>query len=207
MLLAQGADAQPVATVTVTAFAATADEARASLAPFASSEFAEAALTKTEAQPSSLEKLLMDGVNPIPRDGLASYAVDSIWTARADEAVAAAAEHIARAASPLTHAVIAFKSGRVVPGGAACSRTDRAFVGLYSAWLDAEGDAANVNWLRAASQSLQPFASGYYINEIDIEAAPQRAIDCFSARAWRRLADVRHQYDPDRVMLGFSGLG
>ena len=207
MLLAQGADAQPEAIVSVNAFAASADEARASLAPFGSSEFAKEALSKIEAQPSSLEKLLLEGVDPTLRAGLASYAVDSIWTARADEAVAAAAEHIARAASPLTHAVIAFKSGRVVPGGAACLRTDRAFVGLYSAWLEPEGDAANLSWLRAASESLQPFASGYYINEIDIEAAPQRAIDCFSARAWRRLADVRHHYDPDRVMLGFSGLG
>ncbi len=209
LLLARGDGAEPVANVIVNAFASNAAEARAILAPFAASEFAKDALSKSEAQPSSLEKLLHDGIHPSPGNNtdVASHGVDSIWTANADAAVAALAEHLPRAASPLAHAVIAFKSKRALPGDAACSRTDRAHVGLHAVWQGQEGAAANLNWLRAASQSLQPFASGHYINEIDIDAAPQRALDCFSDRAWSRLADVRHHYDPDRVMHGFSGFG
>ena len=57
-----------------------------------------------------------------------------------------------------------------------------------------------------ASQALQPFASGHYINEIDIEATPQKAADCFSVKAWNRLADVRHRYDPERLFHGFLGV-
>jgi FAD/FMN-containing dehydrogenase len=209
LVVARGDGAEPVVSVIVNAFASSAAEARASLAPFAASEFAKDALSKSEAQPSSLEKLLREGIQPRPGDGrdAASHGVDSIWTASAESAVAALAEHLPRAASPLAHAVIAFKSNRALPGDAACSRTDRAHVGLHAVWQGQDGAAANLNWLRAASQALQPFASGHYINEVDIDAAPQRALDCFSDRAWRRLADVRHHYDPDRAMHGFTGFG
>jgi FAD/FMN-containing dehydrogenase len=206
MVLARGMDGQPAATVFANAFAVSADEARASLAPFAASELATAAVSKTEAAPSSLEKLLTDGINPMTVFGLGGHAVDTVWTSKTADAVAAAVEQIQRAASPLTHAVIAFKSSRMLPAAAACSRIDRTFVGLYAAWVGADGDEANVAWLREASTALQPFASGHYINEIDIEAAPHRARDCFSAKAWNRLADVRHRHDPERLFHGFFGV-
>ncbi len=206
MVLAAGAGGQAGVTVMVNAFAASVDAARASLAPFAASELGKAALSKVEAAPSSLEALLADAHNPMARSGADSRAVDSAWTSKPADAAAAVAEHMQRAASPLTYAVIAFKSARALPADAACSRIDRAFVGLYSAWLGPEGNAANIAWLREASLALQPFASGHYINEIDIEAAPQRAADCFSVKAWNRLADVRHRYDPERLFHGFLGV-
>jgi FAD/FMN-containing dehydrogenase len=207
VLLAQGAGEAPLVHVVVNAYAASAAEARASLAPYAAAEFAKDALAKTEAQPSSLERLLHDGAHPSGAAATASHAVDSIWTAHAPAAVAALAEHMARATSPLTHAVIAFKSNRALPGDAAFSRSDRAFVGLYAVWQGQEGDATQLQWLRAASEALQPFASGYYINEVDTDVASPRVADCFSPRAWRRLADVRHHYDPDRVLQPVPGVG
>ncbi len=206
MVLASGAGGQPGVTVMVNAFAASVDEARASLAPFAASELGKAALSKVEAAPSSLEALLADAHNPMARSGADSRAVDSAWTSKPADAAAAVAGHMQRAASPMTCAVIAFKSARPLPADAACSRIDRAFVGLHSAWSRAEGNAANIAWLREASLALQPFASGHYINEIDIEAAPQKAADCFSVKAWNRLADVRHRYDPERLFHGFLGV-
>ena len=206
MVLARDADGQPVAIVIANAFAASIDEARASLAPFAAGEFAMAAGFKTEATPSSLEKLLTNSTNPMTGLGFGGYAVDTVWTEKTADAVGAAAEQIQRAASPMTHAVIAFKSGRALPAAAACSRIDRTFVGLYAAWVGADGDATNLAWLREASTALQPFASGHYINEIDIEAAPHKARDCFSAKAWNRLADVRHRHDPERLFHSFLGV-
>ncbi len=206
MVLARGLDGQPVAIVIANAFGASADEARAGLAPFAASELATVAISKAEAAPSSLEKLLTDSINPMTGLGSGGYAVDTLWTAKTADAVAVAAEQMQRAASPMTHAVIAFKSGRALPAYAACSRIDRTFVGLYAAWVGADEDAANLAWLREASTALQPFASGHYINEIDIEAAPHRARDCFSAKAWNRLADVRHRHDSERLFHGFFGV-
>ena len=206
MVLARDGDGQPVAIVMANAFAANSDAARASLAPFAASALSSAAELKVEAAPSSLENLLTDSNNPMTGSNAASSAVDTVWTARTADAVGAAAEQIQRALSPRTHAVIAFKSGRTLPADAACSRIDRTFVGLYAAWTGAEGDDANLAWLREASTALQPFASGHYINEIDIEAVPQRAQDCFSAKAWNRLADVRHRHDPERLFHGFFGV-
>ena len=207
MVLAHGPGGQPAAIVIVNAFADSGDEARASLAPFATSELARAAMFKLEAGESSLEKLLLDSVNPMTGFGFGGYAVDTLWTHRTSEAVAIAAEHIGRAASPMSHAVIAFKSDRALPAEAAFSRTDRAFVGLYGAWLGDAGNAANIDWLRAASRSLQPLASGHYINEIDVEAEPQKARQCFSPQAWQRLGQVRARYDPDGMFHGFLGLG
>ena len=206
MVLARGPAEQPVAMLFANAFAARVDEAHARLAPFAASEWAGEALSKVEATPSSLEEVLTDKLNPMTGAGVGACAVDSIWTAKPADAVAAAAEQVQRAVSPMTHAVIAFKSGRALPADCACSRIDRAFVGLYAAWLAPEGNVANLAWLREASQALQPFASGHYINEIDIEATPQKAADCFSVKAWNRLADVRHRYDPERLFHGFLGV-
>ena len=206
MVLARGQGGQPVVIVTANAFAASADEARASLAPFAAGELAQAAVLKVEAAPSSLEKLLNDSANPMTGFGFGAHAVDTVWTARPADAVAAAAEQLLRAASPMTHVVVAFKSTRALPADAACSRVDRAFVGLYSARVGADANGANIAWLREASSALQPFASGHYINEIDIEAAPHRARDCFSAKAWNRLADVRHRHDPEHLFHSFLGV-
>ncbi len=206
MVLATGATGQPVTMVFVNAFGASADEVRARLAPFAASELSKEALSKVEAAASSLEGLLTRSSNPVADHGDRSWAVDSAWVPRPADAAAAVAEQMQRAASPLSHVVIAFKSGRELPADAACSRIDRAFVGVYSVWHGADGDAANIAWLREASLSLQPFASGHYINEIDVEAAPQRAEDCFSVKAWNRLADVRHRHDPERLFHGFLGV-
>jgi len=209
MLLAQDCAGQPVAMLIANAFGSTADEARASLARFAASDLAKEALFKVEAEASSLEKLLTDPANPMTGHGLTACAVDSIWTAKPADALAAAAEQPQRAASPLTHAVIAFKSGRPLPAVCACSRIDRAFVGLYAAWPGTErlrGNAADFAWLRKASQALQPFASGHHINAIEIEATPQEAADCSSVKAWNRQAEVRHRHDPERLFHGFLGV-
>ncbi len=98
MVLARDPDGQPVAIVIANAFAANSDEARASLAPFAASELATAANSKAEAEPSSLEKLLTDSINPMTGLGAAEqrgrHGVDGPKTA---DAVGAAAEQIQRA--------------------------------------------------------------------------------------------------------------
>lgn len=203
MVLARGPGGAPVAIVIANAYAASDDEARASLAPFAAGELAKAAVFKVQAAPGTMEQVLVDSINPMTGFGFGGYAVDTIWTARPAEAVAAAATHIAQAASPMTHAVIAFKSSRPLPADAACSRTDRVFVGLYGAWTGVENDAANVAWLRTASRSLQPFATGHAINEIDAEGTPEKARQCFSPAAWDRLATVRAQRDPQGLFHSF----
>lgn len=206
MVLAHGPGGQPVAIVIVNAFAASADEALASLAPFSASELPKAAVFKTEARPTTIEAVLEGSINPLTGFGFGAQAVDVIWTAQGVNAVATAARHIAKAPSPMTHAVIAFKSALSLPADAACSRTDRFFVGLYSAWLGNEGNAHNIAWLREASRALQPYASGHAINEIDIEATPAKAEQCFSPSAWQRLAQVRRRHDPHRLFHGFYGL-
>lgn len=203
MVLARGPGGAPVAIVIANAYAASADEAQASLAPFAAGELAKAAVFKVEAAPGTIEQVLVDSTNPMTGFGFGGFAVDVIWTARPAEAVAAAATQITQAVSKTTHAVIAFKSARPLPTDAACSRTDRVFVGLYGTWMGREHDAANLAWLRAASQTLQPYASGHYINEIDIEATPEKARSCFSPAAWDRLAAVRTRHDPQGLFHSF----
>jgi FAD/FMN-containing dehydrogenase len=206
MVLAHGPGGQPVAIVIVNAFAASVDEAKASLEPFAAGELAKAAAFKMEARPTTMEAVLEGSINPLTGFGYGAQAVDTIWTARGADAVAAAARAITSAPSPMTHAVIAFKSARALPADAACSRTDRFFVGLYSAWLGNEANATNIAWLREASRTLQPLASGHAINEIDIEATPGKAEHCFSPQAWKRLAEVRRRHDPAGLFHGFLGL-
>ena len=206
MVLARGPSGQPVAIVMVNTFAGSLDEARSNLAPFANSALASAAVFKQETKSMSLEKLLIDSVNPMTGFGFGGYAVDTIWTAKPSEAVAVAAAQFKQAVSPTTHVVISFKSGRPLPGDAAFSRNDAVFLGLYATWDGQQDNANNISWLRSASAAIQPFASGHYINEIDAEATPEKARDCFSSMAWNRLGQVRQKYDQGGLFHGFLGL-
>ncbi len=77
------------------------------------------------------------------------------------------------------------------------------FAGVYGCWSRADDDPANLAWLRDAQQSLQPLATGHYVGESDLTAAPDRARHSFTETAWRTLATVRSRRDPDGRFFSF----
>jgi FAD/FMN-containing dehydrogenase len=54
---------------------------------------------------------------------------------------------------------------------------------------------------------MKPYITGYYIGETDPVPVPSEATGAFSPESWKRLADLRDEYDPDGVFFGyFDGL-
>jgi FAD/FMN-containing dehydrogenase len=207
MVLANGASGgPPVALVMVNIFAADAQEAEECLKPFKSSELAAAAVFKSESQASTMEQVLIDSVNPMTGFGYGAFAVDTIWTSDPEKAMESLAPLMTRAPSRTSHVVVAFKSSARLPQDAACSRIDHTFMGIYATWMGHVNEPSNVAWLREGSKVLAPWATGRYINEIDAEAAPGRAQECFSPEAWKKLGAIRRGRDPSGLFNGFLGL-
>jgi FAD/FMN-containing dehydrogenase len=72
-------------------------------------------------------------------------------------------------------------------------------------WDEAADDAANFAWLHEATERMEPFSEGYYVNEIDAANRPDRARGAFSDPAWERLQQLRAEWDPRGVFHGFLG--
>jgi len=164
------------------------------------------ALMRLELQPTSIEKMMIGSVDAAAGLGFGRSAVNTIWTARAAEAIAAVAEPLSRAPSPKTHFVISLRHNRSLRDDACFSAIDRGFVGCYSVWDDPAGDAANFAWTEEATARMQPFATGSYINEMDGFRYPERTARAFSPAARERLAALRRRYDPQGLFHDFPGL-
>jgi FAD/FMN-containing dehydrogenase len=163
------------------------------------------AVVSNAMQPTSLQGMAVSSVDASMGLGFGRYAVDTVWTDKLPEVMAAIADHFAKASSAKTHFVVSPKLNRELPDNAAFSMIGNTFVGAYTMWDEAVGDAKNFAWLAGASALMRPLAVGQYINEVDAfldPAAPQR---CFSVEAWKRLAMLRRQYDPQDLFYSWPG--
>ena len=215
MLLAHNPMAPPAATpqeskvcvVRAVAYCSDADAAKRELGALGSHPLTARALARNELLPTSLQQMAVSSVDASMGLGFGRYAVDTVWTDKLPEVMAAVADHFANANSVKTHFVVSPKMNRKLPETAAFSMVGDTFVGAYTLWDDAADDAASFAWLAGASALMRPLAVGQYINEVDAfldPAAPQR---CFSTAAWQRLAALRRRYDTQRVFQSWPGSG
>src|SRR5262249_19324989 len=87
----------------------------------------------------------------------------------------------------------------------ALSMDATSYGGSWAIGEDAEDDAANVNWQDEIVAIMKPFTAQHYIGETDIVQDPSRVRGSYSAEKWRRLEEIRGQYDPQGVFFGFLG--
>ena len=52
-------------------------------------------------------------------------------------------------------------------------------------------------------RALDPYARGYYMNEIDLGRYPELAQKCFAPDKWRKLLAVRKRYDPEHRFVSY----
>ena len=188
--------------VGVNAFAATEDEAKAMLAPFANSALAAASVFKLEYQPSSFKQLY----NPENVDtGIGRYMVDSIWTEKPGPALLSVAEHFKGTPSVRTHVLCAYGMKPELREDACFSRIANHYIACYLLWNDAADDEANQAWLQQTNELLQPYSKGTYINEIEATLFPERVRSSFSEESWQRLDKLRKKYDPYGVFHSYIG--
>ena len=180
-------------------------QAKGELAALGEHPLTAGAVVSNAIKPTSLQGMAVSSVDASMGLGFGRYAVDTVWTDKLPEVMAAIADNFAKASSVKTHFVVSPKLNRELPDNAAFSMIGNTFVGAYTMWDEPAGDAANFSWLAGASALMRPLAVGQYINEVDAfrdPAAPQR---CFSAQAWKRLAALRHHYDPRGLFYSWPG--
>jgi hypothetical protein len=125
----------------------------------------------------------------------------------ADDAIAVIADHAYAAGSPRSYAAIFHMGGAV----ARAPQDATAYAGrgvahnivIDAAWLpDEAGEhaAAEPAWARRFLHALQPHrAGGVYVNFLDADDDSSRVREAYGDRIYRRLADVKAEYDPDNA--------
>jgi len=69
-------------------------------------------------------------------------------------------------------------------------------VNINSVWSDPGDDETNIAWGRRYSASLQPYASGVYVNFLGNEG-DERIREAYGAAKYERLTALKRDYDPD----------
>jgi FAD/FMN-containing dehydrogenase len=205
LLTAAGADlpSEPdrkVAVVTATAFADTAGQAAADLAPIGESEWRHRALVARDNRPSPYDVLFRD-FGGRWREGC-RFASDNVWTDGDLRVLLPLRQALLDAPGPSSFAFAAMSpdpvDGEPEPElpDMAFSMYARTFVACYAMWEHASDDDANLAWLPLAMAELEATATGHYVAEADLLAAPSRATRSFAEPSWSRLERIRQQVDP-----------
>jgi FAD/FMN-containing dehydrogenase len=123
-----------------------------------------------------------------------------------DEAIAVIADHVYAAGSARSYAAIFHLGGavaRVNHDATAYAGRDVAHnMSIDAVWLpDESGEhaAPETAWARRFFQALQPHRAGVYVNFLDADDDTSRVREAYGDQVYRRLADVKAEYDPDNV--------
>jgi FAD/FMN-containing dehydrogenase len=120
----------------------------------------------------------------------------------ADEAIDAICEAAMRMISPLTVALFQPLGGAVsrVPADAtAIGRRDAGWAyHVLSQWTDAADDERNVEWTRAVSTSLEPYATGGVYITYTSDTGDARVRDAYRDH-YDRLVAIKDRYDPGNM--------
>lgn len=130
------------------------------------------------------------------------YAVDTVWSdGRYGEILARIVLGMSFVPSKSSMALVVLRSNAVsTPSDAAFSCHGRVFGALYAIWEQADGDAANIGWLRATIDTVAPICTGSYVGEADLER-PYRALPTLTPAVQERLRHLRAAHDPKGVFL------
>jgi FAD/FMN-containing dehydrogenase len=124
-----------------------------------------------------------------------------------DDAIAVIADHAYAAGSPLSYAAMFHMGGAV----ARVPRDATAYAGrdvahnlvIDAVWLPDESGvhaATETAWARRFLEALRPHGAGrVYVNFLDADDDAGRVRAAYGEQTYRRLAEVKAEYDPDNV--------
>ena len=175
------------------------------LAAIAAEPIAATALMKVPREDWSFEKSYFETLNYKGAFNYGFFGVDSIWTNRSAEALPVLAQQFLDSPGPGSHVVMSLIDPAPHPANAAARIHGKLYIGVYSIGDTPEKGEAAIGWLRKTSDALAPYASGRYINEIDVERDVAQVASCFVPDDWKRLQAVRSKYDPDGIFQTYLG--
>lgn len=183
-------------------FSDSLQESRRVLAPFASDPLFKKAAYTVEDQELTYQYLYT------PRDGVSNRRtnVDNMWTDSPKQTLLAYVDLIKQVASPYSRVRIDW--GLNVMGSEVNSSIPNFADHYVILTLIADEDShlsANNVWMDKSDRIVRKYAKGHYINEAEYQRFPDRIPGCFSESGWRRLHELRSQYDPQGVFHNFLG--
>ena len=191
-----------VAVLNAIAFATAHGQAKRMLSPVAAHPTLRKAILSIEERPVTFEDLYRDNEAAFPQRRAKA---DNIFTNDVVGAAAVLGEHMPEAPSDGNSPVLLWRGPESEAVGAGSSH-GRFYVATYAQWDNNGMDADNSDWLIGLYDGLQPFASGYYINEFDREARAEKTPQCYRPENWEHLRYLREKHDPAKVFHDFLGI-
>ncbi|MEM6681702.1 MAG: FAD-binding oxidoreductase [Pseudomonadota bacterium] len=190
------------------AFCDSAAQARKELAFLDSSPMADRALMVERHVESPWETLLEAVAGLFPPK--LHYLGNTIWS---DDPVTdyypRFAKMLQQPASPFNFSNCVFypvgKPDAPVLPDAALSMQRQTLCLYYSIWDDPADTAKNQAWFEAAGDIFRPHATGNYIGEADLNTYPDEAEGSYGPDAWKKLQQLRKDWDPDQRFPDFLG--
>ena len=190
------------------AFADSPEEARELVSPVAASRLPELSILSQEHVPLTYRELYIPPDTDISSSGRTT--VENMWTDDPAIALQRLADKMVAEPprSPRSFVLCGWSFNSVFDDPSSCVMTGgRHYMSWYMIAETEDDIEPNYVWMDDAVAVTRPVSKGRYINEIDSVRYPQHVEECFSPADWKRLQELRTQYDPQGVFHGYVGLG
>ncbi len=194
---------EPVLLVTGVSMTDTPREAAEALAPLHANPYADRALVRVEAEPTTFAEQLVGQRTANPEGH--RYLVDNAWlTGTAEEVVPAIREafttHPTRQSFTIWFSMAPL---RPLPD-MAFSMQSEIYCATYVVHDEPERDGELRAWLDGAMAAMQPVTAGQYLGDSDFTV---RQLRFMGDEQWRRLNDIRAARDPKGLFVGYLSAG
>ncbi|ALV38308.1 FAD-binding oxidoreductase [Streptomyces sp. CdTB01] len=194
---------EPVLLVTGVSMTDTPEQAAEALAPLHANPYADRALFRVEAQPTTIAEQLTDQRTANPEGH--RYFVDNAWlTGPAEEVVPAIrtafTEHPTRQTFTIWFSMAPL---RQLPDMAFSLQTE-IYCATYVVHDEPGRDAELRTWLDGAMAAMQPVTAGQYLGDSDFTV---RQLKFMGDEQWRRLQEIRAVRDPKGLFAGHLSTG
>jgi FAD/FMN-containing dehydrogenase len=141
-------------------------------------------------------------LDPFAPPGWLNYHRGEHLAALPDEAIDSYIEHGAKVASPMSQSIV-FRNGgaisRVPDDATAASHREAPYMWHpIACWQDAADSDREIGWVRGASDALQPFTTGVYLN-FEQDEGEEHVKTGFNEEKYARLTELKGKYDPDNL--------
>lgn len=194
---------EPVLLVTGVSMTDTPEEAAKALAPLHANPYADRALFRVEARPTTLAEQLAGQRTANPEGH--RYLVDNAWlTGTAEEVVPAIRKAFTAHPTRGTFTIwFSMAPLRQLPD-MAFSLQSEIYCASYVVYDDPARDAELRGWLDSAMAAMEPVTVGQYLGDSDFTV---RQLRFMGDEQWRRLNGIRAVRDPKGVFAGHLSAG
>lgn len=194
---------EPLLLVTGVSLTDTAEQAAEALAPLHANPYADRAVFRVEAQPTTLAEQLQGQRTANPEGH--RYLVDNAWlTGSAEEVVPAIRKAFTEQPTPQTFTIwFSMAPLRELPD-MAFSLQSEIYCATYVVHDEPERDAELRSWLDDAMADMEPVTAGQYLGDSDFTV---RQVRFMGDAQWRRLREIRAVRDPKGLFAGYLSTG